>query len=176
MRRIMIEIRNKQHKPILIASERRGRLLSVSIGEFGTFLTVLYLKSMGFKWTTYGKWIRRDLEMLFFHATYISICRREGHVGYKTHHDSLPSWQELTTSAWCYYRLWLKNSLHFRFLESLIYIWICLGTTLLIIMQALYLQQYICLSIQVIEFYRHFNPYDSTIKHDNHYRHEFVLI
>ena len=105
MSRIMIEIRNKQHKPILIASEKRGCLVSVSVGEFGTFLIVLYLKSKGIIRTTYGKWIRRDLEMLFFHATYISICRQEGHVGYKTHHGSLPWWQELTTSAWCYYQL-----------------------------------------------------------------------
>lgn len=90
MRRIVIEIRNKQDRPILIASERRGRLLSVSIGEFGAFLIVLYLSSLGIIKTTDGKWIRRDLDMLFFHATCISICRQEGHVGYRTHHDSLP--------------------------------------------------------------------------------------
>lgn len=174
MRRIVIEIRSKQDRPILIVSAKRGRLLSVSGGEFGTFLIVLYLKSMGIIRTTDGTWIRRDLEMLFFHATYISICRQEGHVGYTTHHDSLPSWQELTTSAWCYYQLRLKNSLHFRFPESLIYIWLCLETTLLLIMQALYLQQYICLSIQIVEFYRHFNPNDLTIKHDFHYWHEFI--
>ena len=68
MRKIVIEMKNKHDRPIFIISERRGRVLSVSIEEFGTslilllllalllaiLLLLLFLKSIGFISITFG--------------------------------------------------------------------------------------------------------------------------
>lgn len=70
MRKIVIEMKNKHDRPIFITSERRGRVLSVSIREFGTslilllllllalllavLLLLLFLKSIGFISITFG--------------------------------------------------------------------------------------------------------------------------